>query len=129
MAKNQQDELARAYAMLKSLRSNIGQMATNLVPETYFREFHTVLDRLEAIKIDVSDFRIQDSEVKPKITSLPTSHSRGGGGGGESYVSNSKEKYVERSFILTKLDAILGYFEIITSEKPREMGFRTLGKK
>jgi len=30
---------------------------------------------------------------------------------------------VERSFMLLKLDAILDYFEIITSEKPRRIGF------
>ena len=36
---------------------------------------------------------------------------------------HSEEKYVDKSFILMKLDAILGYFEIITSEKPRKIGF------
>ncbi len=43
--------------------------------------------------------------------------------GGRSETSYSEEKYVERTYILTKLDAILGYFEIITSEKPRRIGF------
>lgn len=112
MVENKQDALLRAYATLSSLRKNIDQMTAYSVPETYVREFNTVLDKLEGIDIDVADFRIPDSEVKPRVTS--TSYR------GKTY---SEEKYVERSLILIKLDAILGYFEIITSEKPRKIGF------
>lgn len=119
MATNKQDVLARAYATLSSLRKNIDQM-TALVPETYLREFHAMLDRLEGIGIDVSEFRIPDSEVKPKVTSVSPVNYIGGGGG---HVSYSKEKYVDKPYILTKIDAILGYFEIITSEKPKRIGF------
>ncbi len=123
MAKNNQDTLARAYAMLSSLRKNIGSMKEYSILETYANEFHAVLDRLEGTGIDVSEFCIPDSEVNSKVTAVgPTSY---GGGGGESHVSYSKEKYVDKSFILTKLDAILGYFEIITSEKPKSIGFHT----
>lgn len=114
MTENSQDELARAYAMLSSLRKNIGEMTAYNVPETYVSEFHSVLDRLGNIGIDVSEFRIPDSEVAPEITSWNTLN-------GEATYSD--EKYVERSFILTKLDAVLSYFEIITSEKPKKMGF------
>lgn len=120
MTKDKQDILARAYAMLTSLRKHIGDMTSNNVPETYVREFHTVLDRLESIEIDVAEFCIPDSEVKPKVTGVSPVSSHGGGGG---HVSYSKEKYVDKSFILTQLDAILGYFEIITPEKPRKIGF------
>ena len=121
MAENSQDTLARAFATLSSLRKNIGEMTAQHVSETYVNEYHTVLDRLEAIKIDVSDFRIPDLVVKPKVISVPavnylTGESRG-------HVSYSKEKYVDKSFILTKLDAILGYLKNITSEKPRRIGF------
>lgn len=112
MEENEQDVLARAYAMLSSLRRNIDQMTYNVL-ETYVHEFHAVLDKLESIGIDVSDFRILDSLVKPRVTSQSFP-------GGKTY---SEEKYVERSFILTKIDAILGYFEIITAEKPRRIGF------
>jgi len=114
MTENKQDALVRAYTMLSSLRKNIAQIGAVL--EKYVREFHTVLDRLEGIGIDVSEFRIPDSEVQPRVTMT----TYGGGGAEHSY---SKEKYVDKSFILVKLDAILGYFEIITSEKPRRIGF------
>ena len=116
MATNKQDTLARAYAMLSSLRKNIDQI-TSGVTETYVREFHTVLDRLEDTGIDVSEFRIPDSLVKPRVRASWI------GEGGRSETSYSEEKYVERTYILTKIDAILGYFQIITSEKPRRIGF------
>jgi hypothetical protein len=106
MTKNSQDILARAYATLSSLRKNIDQM-TALVPEAYVNEFHSVLTKLEGIEIDVSEFRIPDSAVQPEITSRTRFRE------GEE-ISYSKEKYVDRSFILTKLDAILGYFKIFT---------------
>ena len=115
MATNKQDALARVYATLSSLRKNIDQMTEYSVEEKFVREFHTRLDKLAGIGADVSEFRIPDSEVTPRITPSNTLT-------GTSY---SKEKYVQRSFILTKLDAILRYFEIITSKKPREIGYRT----
>ncbi|MFC2008317.1 hypothetical protein ACFLT0_01330 [Chloroflexota bacterium] len=116
MVTNNQDVLARAYATLSALRKNTGEITDrNGIKETYVRKFHSVLDRLESIGLDVSEFRIPDSEVKRQITSKHM-------GGGRSYTD---EKYVEQSFLLTKLDAILGYFEIITPEKPKRIGFST----
>ncbi len=119
MTENKQDALARAYATLSSLRKNIGEMTADRVLETYVREFHAALDKLESTGIDVSEFRIPDSELKHRDTAA----SMYVGGKRISPYEPSKEKYVDKSFILTKLDAILGYFEIITSEKPRKIGF------
>ncbi|MFC2011678.1 hypothetical protein ACFLVU_00980 [Chloroflexota bacterium] len=115
MVEKKQDILARAYTNLSALRKNIGEMTDYLVPETYVKEFHAVLDRIEGIGIDVSEFRIPDSEVK-----LRTVASQYVGG---RKVWANEVIGVEKSFILIKLDAILGYFEIITSEKPRAIGF------
>lgn len=120
MTKNKEDVLARAFATLSSLRKNIDQRTAYSVKETYVREFHAVLDKLEGVEIDVTEFRIPDSQVTPRVQIWNY------GGGRDSY---SKEKYVERVLILTKLDAILGYFEIITSGKPRRIGYHTPDKR
>ena len=62
MAENKQDMLIRAYTMFQSLRNTIDQIPSN-IEEKYVKEFHNVLDRLQAIGIDVTEFRIPDSEV------------------------------------------------------------------
>ena len=120
MTENNQDTLARAYATLLSLRGNIDQMG-DIVLENYVHDYHKALDKLEAIGIEASEFCIPDSDLKPRDMAV------------RAYVNGervspprfSKEKYIDKSLILTKLDAILGYFEIITTEKPGKMGFRT----
>jgi len=122
MKKDSQDTLARAYAMLSALQQNISQIKDYSVEEKYVNEFHNVLDKLESIEIETAEFRIPDLLVKPKITASWS-------GRDGSHHRYSEEKYVERSFILTKIDAVLGYFAIITSEKPREIGFHTSKKK
>ena len=110
--KNSQDELARAYATLSSLRKNIDKIGS--IPEKYVCEFHAVLDRLEGLGIDIAEFRIPDSEIAPAVRSFNMITRE---------THYSEEKYVDRAFMLTKMDAILGYFEIVTSEKPRKIGF------
>jgi hypothetical protein len=126
MTKNSQDELARAYATLSSLRKNIEQITADIILETYVNEYHTALNKLEEIGIEVSEFRIPNSLVKPRVTSRQADYSTGVRVSHDSY---SDEKYVDKALILTKLDTILSYFEFITSEKPREIGFRTPKKQ
>ena len=120
MTKNNQDELARAYAMLQALRKNVEKMTKLSIEETFVHEFHSALGKLTGIKIDVSEFRIPDSEIAPIRTSIPVYSWDGGDNGRATY---SKEKYVNKEYFLMKIDTALGYFEIITSEKPRKIGF------
>ena len=112
MSKESQDGIIRAYSILKALRKNIDQIGS--IPEKYVNEYHTVIEKLEnSIGITLSEFRIPDSEIQP----TPRAFTPGKG------TVYSSEKYVSRAFMLTKMDAILDYFEIITSEKPRSIGF------
>jgi len=113
MSAIEQDVLARAFSMLSALRKNIDQMEHSVL-ETYVVEYHKVLEKLEGCGLVLDDFRISSSEVKQEVTSVYMD-------GTKSYTD---EKYIDKPFILTKLDAIIGYFEIITSEKPKKMGFR-----
>ena len=123
MAKNSRDTRARAHAMLTSLRKIIAPMSSP-IPEKYVHKFHTALDKLESISIDVSEFRVPDSELKHRDTVAPMYV------GGERITpyKPSEEKYVDKPFILTQLDAILGYLDSLTSdkpEKPRTIGYHT----
>ena len=96
--------------MLQGLRSSVATL--DWVEEIYVKEYHTVLSKLESVGMDASDFRIPDSEVKRRVTSTSLS--------GNTY---SSAKYVPKQLLLAKLDAILMYFDITTSEKPKKMGF------
>jgi len=121
MTKESQDAIIRAYATLKSLRSNIEQMAAYSIKETFVREFHSALDKLAGIGIDVSEFRIPDSEIAPTRTANSVIQP---GAGHTNRGTYSKEKYVNKRYFLMKIDTVLNYFESITSEKPKRIGFR-----
>jgi hypothetical protein len=73
--------------------------------------------------LDLNEFRIPDEEVKRRITSSSVSYI-----GGESHTTYSDDKYVDKTLLLIKIDAILGYFEIVMSEKPKSIGFRKPGE-
>ena len=111
MNNSNQDTLARAYGLLQGLRNNVATLSW--VEQTYVKEYHSVLDMLEEIGINTTDFRVPDSEVKHRVrVSSPER------------TVYSDDRYVPNALLLAKLDAILVYFEIITSEKPKKMGFR-----
>lgn len=91
----------RVLTKLSSLRKNVGELGT-VVEEMYVHEFHASLDRLESLGIDVSEFRIPDSALFTKVLSSVWID-------GVAHPSYSREKYVEQAFLLTKLDAFIGY--------------------
>lgn len=115
-----QDIIIRAYALISSLRKNVDQPSIteyNSIKSSYVEEYHNALNLLEEIGINVSDFRIPDSELQPTVV---VATSRG--------AKYSKEKYVRKSYFLSKLDAILVYFDLLTSEPKKTMGFTSPDK-
>lgn len=113
MGKNVQDELARTCATLSALRKNVEKLP--LVEEIYVHEFHDALDRIKNIGIDVDEFYVPDFEIQPHLTSINTLS------GKRSY---THDKYVNKIYMLTKLDTVLSYFEFLTSPEPKRIGFR-----
>ena len=103
MIDQQQDVLIRAMTSLRALRSNIATLGR--VEQKYVLEFHAVLSKLNGIGIDINEFRIPDSEVGRRVTSTDWT-------GGKSY---SSEQYVDKAFILVKLDAIVSYLDQLSS--------------
>src|SRR3989344_5776579 len=88
------------YARLKTLHDNL--RGTSSVTEDYVREFHAIVDVLEkASKDDLNEFRVSDSWVKPRVTSISPA--------GRKY---SVTKYCDKAFLLSKIEALLLCFEL-----------------
>lgn len=116
-----QDVILRAYAVLSSLRRNIDQPSITeygSVKSSYVDEFHSVLKSLEEIGMNVSQFYIPHSEIEPRLefSSLE----------GDTY---SKDRYVRKSYLLTKLDASLMYFDMKTAKPRQPIGFSPPSKQ
>ena len=116
MSQMTEDTLARSYARLSSLKENIAQMSRYEILDIYVQEYHAILDRLEEIGIGISEFRIPDSLVKPTINSSWADDDG-------VHNSFSEEKYVDKPYLLMKIDAILSYFKIMNSEKSKTIGY------
>ena len=119
MQEKNQHSLKRAYATLQALRNNIIDIASVYgVEEQYVSQYHAALDMLESIGIDVAQFRIPPSEVQHREPIITVTYP-----GMERPKQYTKEKYVAKALLLTKLDEVLIYFDITYSEKPRKIGF------
>jgi hypothetical protein len=109
-----QDQLAQAYARLKSLKENLPK--TFEVDQKYVAEYHQILDLLEkASGGDLKAFHLAQSEIHPETS-------------GGNYITGethySGRHVCERTFLAMKVDGVLGFFEIKTSPKKKEFGFK-----
>ncbi|MDD4875839.1 MAG: hypothetical protein PHQ86_01725 [Dehalococcoidales bacterium] len=122
MENQTQDILIRVHTMLVALKDAIEKMDTkhNYIEEKYISEFHIALDKLAGLDINLAEYYIPDSQLNPIVTSrTPESRSS------PSVPTYSKEKYADKSFVLMRLNAVQGYFEVIISDEPRKIGFNT----
>lgn len=109
------DELIRLYCRLDALKKNLP--ASHSINEKYVQEYHAILDELsKTIQLSLEEFRIPNSEMKREFL----------GGNyitGEKHYSN--DKVCERFFLLSKLEALLSYFQTqhFSEEKPT-IGFQ-----
>lgn len=109
-----QEELAQAYARLKSMKDNLAK--THEVDRKYIVEYHRILDQLEAATgSKLHDFRVPDTEIHPQIS---------GGNYITGEVHYSGRQVCERSYLAMKVDAVLGFFTIKTASRPKEFGFK-----
>jgi hypothetical protein len=104
------DKLYKSLAILNALKSNVG--STSSVDEKYVKEFRSVLDKLKSIGLQVDDFDVPNSEVNPMLRASSLS--------GDTY---SREKYVDKYYFLTKVDAVLNYLDLLLEKRPPELGF------
>lgn len=74
------------------------------------------------INSSLEEFRVPDEDMQYRVTSFWPAIPSIGQKAGKTY---SKDRYCERALFLSKLDALLSYFQIkyLSEEKP-EIGFR-----
>ncbi len=108
------DKLRRAFSTLTSLKQNVLEEGHHL-HERYVTEYHRVVDGLEKQGMDLTEFKIPQSELKPILASY-------NGLSGESTYSD--DNYVQKTFFLMKLDALLGYFSLTIDDKKPHIGFK-----
>jgi hypothetical protein len=105
---NDPRQFAMACAQLDALRKNI----PSSLDEPRVNEYHAIIDALElASGENFSQFRIPDSEIKPKLLQV---RARGwdGSPGSAKY---SDKKYCERNFFTRQIEALWLYLEALKS--------------
>ena len=100
------DKLIRAISLLTALQSSTKDAKEyNDLSDSHVSEFHTTLSSISDMGIDITEFRIPDSELKFGF-------------------SERGPKYVRKSIFLTKLVGILNYLNYILKEPERSTGFK-----
>ncbi len=122
MEQNKQDVVLRSYSRLNALKVNLPKNGWG-IDEKYIREYHDMLTVLEgATGMRLEEFRIPDNELQRVMTSYTPP---GPYFGGEEKTTYTNERYCDRDYVLSKLDAILTYFQILNSPKEEnKIGFR-----
>lgn len=106
MSSDQNDRLMRAYARLRALKENLPTY--RYVEEIYVEQYHEGLHLLKESGFDVTEF---------SVPSVHLMHLSMGSG------RQSKSQYIDRPLLLSKLDAVLTYFELATQRPPAIIGF------
>lgn len=122
MVQNKQDTICRSYSRLTALKANLPTIGWG-IEEKFIKEYHYILVALEeAMEMTLGEFRIPDNELQRAMTSHTSSDPYFGG---EEETTYTNERYCSRDYVLSKVDALLTYFQILTSpqEKP-SIGFK-----
>lgn len=108
-----QNELLQNYTLLSSLKNNINK-SHHYTHEKYVEEYHQILDGMEKSGINLEKFKIPEKELKNMMSSF-------------NYITGQKTyrnyKEIETSFFLTKLEALLNYFSLISQSPKPQIGF------
>ena len=108
------DEVAKAYALLSSLKQNI---PTNFyVDQRWVHDFNNALQKIESTtSISLQEFRVPPEELTRETT---------GGNYLTGEVDYSGRMVVERTRLLLKVDAVLGFFQYAKDKSTKgKLGF------
>jgi hypothetical protein len=98
--------------ILREVLASLSAQRENLPPadpakEVYAKNYHEQIDLLEQAGYDVARFRIPSEQIQPieLIAGVVTA-------GVHEPTRYTEEKYIDRSLLLTKIDTVLGFFEL-----------------
>lgn len=116
-----QDNIIRAYTRLVALKQNLSSAYD--IKEKYVKEYHEIIDMLsKETNALFEEFRIPTQEIKYQMTSCWPADPYSGQEAGQTY---SEDRYCEKELFLSKLDALLSYFQIkYLSQEKQEIGFK-----
>lgn len=121
MEQNTQDTIIRAYSRLVALKNNLPKSGWG-IDEKFIHEYHDILTVLEkTTRVQLYEFRIPDNELRREMTSYTPADDLFGGKEETTYTN---ELYCGRDYVLCKLDAVLGYFQILNSGQKNSIGFQ-----
>ncbi len=114
------DAIVRVFTRLTALRQNLPEH--RLLDESWVREYHGVLDELEALGFRLGEFRVAGEHLKTvQRQTHAATH------GTPARYARDAMVQLERGHLLAKLDAVLSYFEFVTTANAPEkfpVGFR-----
>jgi hypothetical protein len=121
MNNDKNDKIVRLYSRLTSLKANL-PTNSNFIKEIYVRDYHDIINNLSTeTSHALEEFKVPENEIRP----IKTMHRHGDN---ETETSYSENKYCERALLMSKLDAVLAYFQMryLSHEKPK-IGFTPPG--
>lgn len=108
-----QDVLVRVYATIKSLRDIVAAETIFFTQGMYADQYNTALDRLITNGFDVQEFKVPPSSIAPHREQT-------------NYITMAfrvTEPRVDRGLLLSRMNAVLTYFDI-TAEGGSHLQFR-----
>jgi hypothetical protein len=99
MDSNYQEIQRRVLVKLHALKTRLANVS--LIDERIALEFHSELQRLESIGLDIKEFKIPPSDIKPRVTSVDMNGQR----------TYSQDKYVNPILLMTRLDSVISYLD------------------
>jgi hypothetical protein len=107
------NKLFKAYSKLKAIKSNLNS-SSRYTHERYVDEYNDAVSDIEdVLNEELDTFSVPSYEIKPKVTSRSASS-------GARY---SSDKWTETQYLMTKVDALINYMEILLSSKEPKKPF------
>lgn len=115
------NKLFKALAKLKGIKGNV-KADNHETQEKYVHEYNTTVQEISSsLNDNLNTFLVPSAEIRPKITGFSRSAGR----------RYSEDKWTETQLLLTKVDSLIEYLEMLLSnQEPKPpFGFSSSSSK